>query len=80
MEVKRIEDPEDLIRFCLLLEPTVGGINEHIRSPDCCYAVQRLRETLAIPVFHDDQHGTAIIFEATQPWRNRYMSCNAGQR
>ena len=55
-------DPEDVIRFCQMLEPTVGGINlEDIRSPDCFYIEQRLRETLAIPVFHDDQHGTAII-------------------
>ncbi|HYK82704.1 MAG TPA: phosphate acetyltransferase [Gemmatimonadales bacterium] len=56
------EDPEDMIRFCQLLEPTVGGINlEDIRSPDCFYIEETLRETLAIPVFHDDQHGTAII-------------------
>jgi len=56
------EDPEDVIRFCQLLEPTVGGINlEDIRSPDCFYIERKLRETLGIPVFHDDQHGTAII-------------------
>jgi malate dehydrogenase (oxaloacetate-decarboxylating)(NADP+) len=56
------EKPEDVIRFCQLLEPTVGGINlEDIRSPDCFYIEQKLRETLGIPVFHDDQHGTAII-------------------
>jgi malate dehydrogenase (oxaloacetate-decarboxylating)(NADP+) len=56
------EDPEDVIRFCQLLEPTVGGINlEDIRSPDCFYIEERLRATLSIPVFHDDQHGTAII-------------------
>ncbi len=56
------ENPEDVIRFCQLLEPTVAGINlEDIRSPDCFYIEQRLRETLSIPVFHDDQHGTAII-------------------
>jgi len=56
------ENPEDVIRFCQLLEPTVGGINlEDIRSPDCFYIERRLRETLSIPVFHDDQHGTAII-------------------
>jgi malate dehydrogenase (oxaloacetate-decarboxylating)(NADP+) len=56
------ENPEDVIRFCQLLEPTVGGINlEDIRSPDCFYIEQRLRATLGIPVFHDDQHGTAII-------------------
>ena len=56
------EDPEDVIRFCQLLEPTVGGINlEDIRSPDCFHIEAKPRETLSIPVFHDDQHGTAII-------------------
>jgi len=56
------ENPEDVIRFCQLLEPTVGGINlEDIRSPDCFYIEQKLRATMGIPVFHDDQHGTAII-------------------
>ena len=56
------ENPDDLIHFCQLLEPTVGGINlEDVRSPDCFYIEERLRETLGIPVFHDDQHGTAII-------------------
>ncbi|HET7249201.1 MAG TPA: NADP-dependent malic enzyme [Gemmatimonadales bacterium] len=56
------EDPDDLIRFCQLLEPTVGGINlEDVRSPDCFYVEEQLRERLSIPVFHDDQHGTAII-------------------
>src|SRR6266702_2248340 len=56
------DDPRELVRFCQLLEPTVGGINlEAIRSPDCFYVEQALREQLSIPVFHDDQHGTAII-------------------
>ncbi|HWP03728.1 MAG TPA: NADP-dependent malic enzyme [Gemmatimonadaceae bacterium] len=56
------EDPDDLIRFCQLLEPTVGGINlEDIRAPDCFYIEEELRRTMKIPVFHDDQHGTAII-------------------
>ena len=56
------ERSEDVIRFCQLLEPTVGGINlEDIRSPECFYIEKTLRETLSIPVFHDDQHGTAII-------------------
>ena len=56
------EDPADVIRFCQLLEPTVGGINlEDIRSPDCFAIEETLRKTLKIPVFHDDQHGTAII-------------------
>ncbi|TVP44002.1 MAG: NADP-dependent malic enzyme, partial [Gemmatimonadales bacterium] len=59
------EDPEDLIRFCQLLEPTVGGINlEDIRSPDCFVVEERLKATMQIPVFHDDQHGTAIIAAA----------------
>src|SRR5438093_1464565 len=56
------KNPDDVIRFCQLLEPTVGGINlEDIRSPDCFYIEEQLRATLSIPVFHDDQHGTAII-------------------
>jgi len=56
------EDPDDVVRFCQLLEPTVGGINlEDIRAPDCFYIEETLRRTMRIPVFHDDQHGTAII-------------------
>ncbi|RMH11555.1 MAG: NADP-dependent malic enzyme [Gemmatimonadetes bacterium] len=56
------EDPEEIIRFCELLEPTVGGINlEDISAPACFEIESRLRESLEIPVFHDDQHGTAII-------------------
>ena len=56
------EHPDDVIKFCQLLEPTVGGINlEDIRAPDCFYIEETLRKTLRIPVFHDDQHGTAII-------------------
>src|SRR4029079_3525321 len=56
------ESPDDVIRFCQLLEPTVGGINlEDIKAPDCFYIEETLRKTLNIPVFHDDQHGTAII-------------------
>jgi malate dehydrogenase (oxaloacetate-decarboxylating)(NADP+) len=56
------EKADDVIRFCQLLEPTVGGINlEDIRAPDCFYIEETLRKTMKIPVFHDDQHGTAII-------------------
>jgi malate dehydrogenase (oxaloacetate-decarboxylating)(NADP+) len=56
------KDPEDVIRFCQMLEPTVGGINlEDIKAPDCFDIEKTLKETLQIPVFHDDQHGTAII-------------------
>ncbi|NUQ11412.1 MAG: NADP-dependent malic enzyme [Gemmatimonadaceae bacterium] len=54
--------PEDVIRFCQLLEPSVGGINlEDIKAPDCFLIEETLRKTMKIPVFHDDQHGTAII-------------------
>src|SRR5213079_1083677 len=56
------ENPDDVVKFCQLLEPTVGGINlEDIRAPDCFYIEETLRKTMRIPVFHDDQHGTAII-------------------
>jgi malate dehydrogenase (oxaloacetate-decarboxylating)(NADP+) len=56
------EDPDDVIRFCQLLEPTVGGINlEDIKAPECFHIEEALRRTMSIPVFHDDQHGTAII-------------------
>ncbi len=56
------EDAEDVIKFCQLLEPTVGGINlEDIKAPDCFHIEETLRKTMKIPVFHDDQHGTAII-------------------
>ena len=56
------QQADDVIKFCQLLEPTVGGINlEDIRAPDCFYIEETLRKTLKIPVFHDDQHGTAII-------------------
>jgi malate dehydrogenase (oxaloacetate-decarboxylating)(NADP+) len=56
------ESAEDMIRFCQLLEPTVGGINlEDIKAPECFYIEETLRKTMNIPVFHDDQHGTAII-------------------
>ncbi|MDA0328267.1 MAG: NADP-dependent malic enzyme [Gemmatimonadetes bacterium] len=56
------EKAEDVIRFCELLEPTVGGINlEDISAPECFVIERTLKERLDIPVFHDDQHGTAII-------------------
>ncbi|MGB1656766.1 MAG: NADP-dependent malic enzyme [Longimicrobiales bacterium] len=59
------EKAEDVIRFCELLEPTVGGINlEDISAPDCFVIERTLKERLDIPVFHDDQHGTAIIAAA----------------
>lgn len=55
-------DPHEVIRTCQLLEPTFGGINlEDIKAPECFVIEAELRRTLQIPVFHDDQHGTAII-------------------
>jgi len=55
-------DPDEIIRTCQILEPTFGGINlEDIKAPECFYIEETLRKTMKIPVFHDDQHGTAII-------------------
>jgi malate dehydrogenase (oxaloacetate-decarboxylating)(NADP+) len=55
-------EPADVIRFCEMLAPTVGGINlEDIKAPECFEIEAALRDRLDIPVFHDDQHGTAII-------------------
>jgi malate dehydrogenase (oxaloacetate-decarboxylating)(NADP+) len=55
-------DPDDLIKVVKALEPTFGGINlEDIKAPDCFYIEETLKRELDIPVFHDDQHGTAII-------------------
>src|SRR4051812_23513569 len=58
-------DPEKLVEIIASLEPTFGGINlEDIKAPECFYIERKLRERLKIPVFHDDQHGTAIIVGA----------------
>ena len=55
-------NPDEIIRACQMLEPTFGGINlEDIKAPECFYIEEELRKTMKIPVFHDDQHGTAII-------------------
>ncbi len=55
-------DPEEVIKVAQLLEPTFGGINlEDIKAPECFYIEETLKKTMKIPVFHDDQHGTAII-------------------
>ena len=56
------EDPDEIVRVVELLEPTFGGINlEDIKAPECFYVEEELRKRVSIPVFHDDQHGTAII-------------------
>ena len=55
-------DPDKLVQIIASLEPTFGGINlEDIKAPDCFYVERKLREKMKIPVFHDDQHGTAIV-------------------
>ncbi|ABM44208.1 NADP-dependent malic enzyme [Diaphorobacter sp.] len=59
------KDPDKLIEIIASLEPTFGGINlEDIKAPDCFYIERKLRERMNIPVFHDDQHGTAIVVGA----------------
>jgi malate dehydrogenase (oxaloacetate-decarboxylating)(NADP+) len=83
------ENPEDVIRVCQLIAPTFGGINlEDIRAPECFEIETRLIESLDIPVFHDDQHGTAIISGAAllnallitdrKPEEVRVVVCGAG--
>ncbi|MEI7906008.1 MAG: NADP-dependent malic enzyme [Bacteroidota bacterium] len=61
----RAKTPEEIIKVVQALEPTFGGINlEDIKAPDCFIVEEELRKTMKIPVFHDDQHGTAIITAA----------------
>lgn len=56
------EDPDEFVRTCELISPTFGGINlEDIKAPECFYIEEKLKQKIDIPVFHDDQHGTAII-------------------
>src|SRR5437764_3542429 len=58
-------DPKKLVDIICALEPTFGGINlEDIKAPECFYVERKCRERMKIPVFHDDQHGTAIIVGA----------------
>jgi len=58
-------DPDKLVEIIAAMEPTLGGINlEDIKAPECFYIEKKLRERMNIPVFHDDQHGTAIISAA----------------
>ncbi|TDQ42546.1 NADP-dependent malic enzyme [Tepidicella xavieri] len=59
------KDPDKLVDIIAALEPTFGGVNlEDIKAPDCFYVERKLRERMNIPVFHDDQHGTAIVVGA----------------
>jgi malate dehydrogenase (oxaloacetate-decarboxylating)(NADP+) len=58
-------DPDKLVEIIAAMEPTLGGVNlEDIKAPECFYVEKKLRERMNIPVFHDDQHGTAIISSA----------------
>jgi malate dehydrogenase (oxaloacetate-decarboxylating)(NADP+) len=58
----KTEDPDEVIRAVQLMEPTFGGVNlEDIKAPECFYIEETLKKTTNIPIFHDDQHGTAII-------------------
>ena len=58
-------DPDEFVETIASLEPTFGGINlEDIKAPECFYIETKLRERMNIPVFHDDQHGTAIVASA----------------
>ena len=65
IEVDEQKDLDKLVDVIAALEPTFGGINlEDIKAPDCFYVERKLRERMKIPVFHDDQHGTAIVVGA----------------
>jgi malate dehydrogenase (oxaloacetate-decarboxylating)(NADP+) len=56
------EDPDDFINCVKFLAPSFGGINlEDIKGPDCFYIEEKLKQIMPIPIFHDDQHGTAIV-------------------
>jgi malate dehydrogenase (oxaloacetate-decarboxylating)(NADP+) len=65
IEINEKKDLDKLVDIIAALEPTFGGINlEDIKAPDCFYVERKLRERMKIPVFHDDQHGTAIVVGA----------------
>ncbi len=72
-------DPDALIDTIARMEPTFGGINlEDIKAPECFYIEKKLRERMKIPVFHDDQHGTAIV--AAAAILNALEACRQGHR
>ena len=65
IEINEKDDLDKLVDIIAALEPTFGGVNlEDIKAPDCFYVERKLRERMKIPVFHDDQHGTAIVVGA----------------
>ncbi|MEZ5482060.1 MAG: NADP-dependent malic enzyme [Porticoccaceae bacterium] len=72
-------DPDKLVEVIASLEPTFGGINlEDIKAPECFIVEQKLRERMSIPVFHDDQHGTAIVAAAAVYNALRIVNKNIG--
>jgi len=72
-------DPDKLVEIIAALEPTFGGINlEDIKAPECFYIERKLRERMKIPVFHDDQHGTAIVAAAAILNGLRYVGKEIG--
>ncbi len=80
-------DPDKLVDIVAALEPTFGGINlEDIKAPECFYIERKLRERMKVPVFHDDQHGTAIIVAAAVlnglkvSWQGHQQSKNCNFR
>src|SRR5580658_3564912 len=69
-------NPNEIVRACQMLEPTFGGINlEDIKAPECFYIEEECRRTMKIPVFHDDQHGTAIISGAALTFHWSRLPC-----
>lgn len=79
LEIKET-DPDKLVDIIASLEPTFGGINlEDIKAPECFYIEKKLRERCKIPVFHDDQHGTAIITAAAVLNGLRFVGKDIGQ-
>ena len=73
-------DPDKLIEMVAALEPTLGGVNlEDIKAPECFYIEKKLKERMSIPVFHDDQHGTAIISAAAMLNALKVVGKDVGQ-
>jgi malate dehydrogenase (oxaloacetate-decarboxylating)(NADP+) len=73
-------DPDKLIEIVVALEPTLGGVNlEDIKAPECFYIEKQLKERMNIPVFHDDQHGTAIISAAAMLNGMKVVGKDVGQ-
>ena len=68
------EDPKEIVRTVTHLAPTFGGINlEDIKAPECFYIEEKLKAALDIPVFHDDQHGTAVSVRRSAYWKNKQV-------